>query len=219
MADARTDVPVDAFAFRAPLSVCMDVTHPLAYLALGPVEALAAELGVAVDWLPFAAAGLKPPPPPGEERGVRHRRNRAAYQASEIERYAEAQGLRIREPFRDVDGGAACLGHLWLRERAPAQLGAYLRALFQRLWDGELGALDTTLVAGVIDELGDDSAAYRAFAAGPGNGALAALRESLVAAGVFTVPSLVVAGEVFVGRAHLPMVRWLLGGRAGPAPI
>ena len=25
--------------------------------------------------------------------------------------------------------------------------------------------------------------------------------------------------EVFVGRQHLPMIRWILGGRVGPPPI
>jgi len=37
-------------------------------------------------------------------------------------------------------------------------------------------------------------------------------------AGVFGVPSYVIDGELFFGREHLPMVRWLLGGKRGTAP-
>ena len=37
-------------------------------------------------------------------------------------------------------------------------------------------------------------------------------------AGIFGVPTYVVDREVFFGREHLPMVRWLLEGRQGPAP-
>ena len=38
-------------------------------------------------------------------------------------------------------------------------------------------------------------------------------------AGVFETPAYLVDGEVFLGRAHLPMVRWILSNRAGPPPI
>ena len=44
------------------------------------------------------------------------------------------------------------------------------------------------------------------------------MQEAVFAAGIFGVPGYVVAGEYFWGREHLPMVRWLLLGRQGPAP-
>ena len=47
----------------------------------------------------------------------------------------------------------------------------------------------------------------------------AALQERLVAAGLFNAPAYLVGEEVFFGRAHLPMIRWLLTDRAGPPPI
>lgn len=209
----------EPFAFAAALSVCVDVANPLAYLALAPVAALARELAIAVDWLPFPAPGLKPPPPPAADRGTRHRRMRAAYQESEIARYAEAQGVSIREPFRAVDSAAACLGHLWLRERLPEQVLAYLERLFRGHWDGTLDVARPATVARLIESVGGRPDDYLTFAAGVGPAELKGLRERLVAAGVFTVPSLVVDDEVFVGRAHLPMVRWQLQGRNGPPPV
>lgn len=209
----------EPFAFTAPLTVCVDVKHPHTYLTLGPVRRFAAEHGVEVDWLPFPAAGLKPPPPPGDERGIRHRRLRAAYWASEIERYAGVQGIHIDDPFRSADSTLVSLAHLWLRERAPERVPDLLAAACRRHWDRSVDITDPAQVTEMLADIAGAAEAFSAFAAGPGPAALAVLRERLVAAGVFTVPSLVVDDDVFVGRAHLPMVAWILGGRQGPPPI
>lgn len=199
----------EPYVFSAPLSVCVDVKHPLAYLALQPVRALADELDIDVDWLPFPAAGLKPPPA-GDDRGSRHRRHRARYQAEEIQRYAGVQGLVIRQPFRDEDTTAAALAHLWLRERSPEQVPDFLEVLFRRFWEGSLDSGDPRAVGALLEVRGMDAEDFEAFVRGPGPAALAALRERLVTAGIFAVPSLVAADEVYVGRAHLPLVRRLL---------
>jgi 2-hydroxychromene-2-carboxylate isomerase len=37
--------------------------------------------------------------------------------------------------------------------------------------------------------------------------------------GLFQVPAYLVEEEVFYGRQHLPMIRWILAGRSGPIPI
>jgi len=199
----------EPYVFGAPLSVCVDVRHPLAYLTLQPVQHLARELGIDVDWLPFPAAGLKPPRA-GDDRGSRHRRHRARYQAEEIQRYAGVQGLTIREPFRDEDTTPAALAHLWLREHSPALVPDFLVELYHRFWDGSLDGADPRAVAALLEAQDADMNNFAAFVRGPGPAALAALRERLVAAGIFAVPSLVAADEVFVGRAHLPLVRRLL---------
>ncbi len=46
-----------------------------------------------------------------------------------------------------------------------------------------------------------------------------ALQESLSLAGVLDTPAYLVDGDIFLGRAHLPMVRWILTGRTGASPI
>ena len=215
----------DPFPFTAPLSVCVDVKHPQAYLALAPVRALADELGIDVDWLPFPTQPLKPPPAltspqaPADDRGTRHRRLRAEYWRSEIARYAEAQGIVIDDPFRQGESTAASLAHLWLRSRAPEAVPGFLERMFADYWRGSLDAGDVEAVADRLVGLDGERDAFLAFARGDGAAALAELRARLVSAGVFSVPSLVVEGEVFVGRAHLPMVRWVLGGRRGAPPI
>ena len=45
----------------APLTVLLDVRHPLAYLALHPTLALAESLSLEVNWLPFSVPSLRPP--------------------------------------------------------------------------------------------------------------------------------------------------------------
>lgn len=214
---------VEPYRFTAPLTVCVNVVHPLAFLAFGPVRALAGELGVAVEWLPFPAPPPRPAPDlsPGADtdRGTRHRIARARYQASEIQRYADAQGLTLRDPLRQADPAPSCLGHLWLLQQAPERVPAFLETLFRGHWAGDFDGSDPSRVAGVVGDLTGDGAGFPSFAAGPGPAALADLRARLVAAGVFAVPSLVVEDEVFVGHAHLPLVRWRLTGRVGPAPV
>lgn len=207
------------FPFTSRLAVCVDVKHPQAYLALGPVRALADELGIDVDWLPFPAAAMQPPPETGNDRGSRHRRFRARYQQADIERYASVQGLVIRNVFRDVDSTPPLLGLLWLRMHRPDLSAAYLERIFADHWAERLDIADSGAVGDVLNALDQSRAGFAAFASGPGPAELATLRERLVAAGVFSVPSLVVDGEVLAGRAHLPLARWLLTGRSGKPPV
>ncbi|HEX7037952.1 MAG TPA: DsbA family protein [Pseudomonadales bacterium] len=220
MADETTDALPDPL--QAPLTVCVDVAHAECWLTVAPVRALADSLEVDVDWLPFPTPLPRPPQtPPGapESRGVRHRRLRARYREMDLERYAAAQGLTLRASAPPFDSTLASLGLLWLRERAPERRAAYLHAVCAAYWSGRSTVEHRDAVQQGFDAAGIDAAGFAEFAAGSGPGRLARLREALVAAGVFTVPTLLVEGEPFVGRAHLPMVRWLLTGRTGPPPI
>jgi 2-hydroxychromene-2-carboxylate isomerase len=74
------------------------------------------------------------------------------------------------------------------------------------------------VVAQVLVEAGAEVAGFGDYLAGPGRQLHDRLQADVFAAGIFGVPSYVVAGEVFFGREHLPMVRWLLTGRSGAAP-
>ena len=114
------------------LRIALDVRHPFSYLALGPALALADELGTGCDLLPIETQSLREPPAAGasDDRGIRHRRKRAAMIAREIAVYAEAQGLDIREPYRAGSSSAVALAWVWLREQHPSQLPAFLREAF-----------------------------------------------------------------------------------------
>ena len=206
---------------RARLSVLLDVRSPHSYLALHPALQLARELDVQVNWLPLRVPPLKPPSEPAvdDDRGLRHRRSRARAIAREIETYAQAQGLVLRDPYRDAEPSALNLAWLWLRARPAGELEAFLSEAFRAYWGRELDAASESQVAAMLDALGADGAAFRAWCGGEGPATAAALAEELRERGLTGVPCYVVDDEVFLGRQHLPMIRWILQGCAGPGPI
>jgi 2-hydroxychromene-2-carboxylate isomerase len=204
----------------ARVSVLLDVRHPLAYLALGPARALGEELALAFDWLPLAVPPLKPPSEPAsnDDRGVRHRRYRAQAIAREIEIYGAAQGLVLRDTYREGDAQAANLAWLWVRARHRPLLPDFLAELFRAHWARELDPADPEAVARLVERLAADSDDLRAWSEGEGRIAAEALASELRDFGLFQVPAFVVDDEVFYGRQHQPMIRWILGGRVGVPP-
>lgn len=213
----------------AQLSVLLDVRHPLAYLALRPAIELGRSREMQINWVPATVPVLKAPTATAdrdgrgdgrdEDRGIRHRRNRAEAIAREIETYGAAAGLVLREYYRDGDADAGGRGWLWMRDRHRDRLEDYLSELFRAYWAVELDAARDRAVADLLDSLGADGAAFLAWSGAEGRVASAALAAELHEYGLFSVPAYVVDGEVFYGRQHLPMVRWILDGRSGRVPI
>ncbi len=212
---------VSADLASARLSVLLDIRHPLAYLALRPTRRFGQELGVEINWLPLASQPLNPPSAPGpdDDRSILHRRHRARMIAREIAVYADAQGLEIREPYRGGPADAAHLAWLWVRDRAPGSLPDFLEELFSRYWALELDASDRRAAAALVDDCGGDGARFLAWAESEGPAALERLGSELAEAGVLAGPAYLACGQVFRGRQHLPMIRWLLEGEQGPVPI
>lgn len=205
----------------ARMTVLLDLRHPLACLALRPTLAFAREHGLAPNWLPLEVPNLKPPSAEGEgsDRGTRHRRHRARALAREIETYAAAQGLLLREPYRCGDAGPAHRAWLWVRDRAPERLPGFLEALFDAYWSLALDAADPAALVQEVDRVGADGAGFASWCEGEGKQAAAVLAAELRERGLFAVPGYVVDGEFFQGRQHLPMLDWILRGRRGPGPI
>jgi 2-hydroxychromene-2-carboxylate isomerase len=210
-----------AFEFVAPLTVCVDFKNPFAYLAVEPTRALEQRLGLTADWLPLIVAPLSRPKAaaPSDDRGTRHRRIRAEYFERDLARYARARGLDIGDCYRSLDVTMAAVGLEWLRRTDRARAGRYVEAMFSHFWQRGASSASEADVRAALIELGANGERFAADVAVRGAAWLAALQSSLAAAGLFTVPSYVVEGEVFVGRQHLPMVEWLLTGRRGPPPI
>jgi len=214
-------VSLSADIDRARLSVLLDLRHPLAYLALHPAAALAESLAIEVNWLPLVVPTLKPPsePRPGDDRGTLHRRHRARAIAREIETYAAAQDRVLKDYYRGGDVAAANLAWLWVRDRHAERSLKFLQELFRAYWSLELDASSTEQVAALVDSVVGEGSAFQSWSTGEGPGAAAALAAELRERGLFGVPAYVVEDEVFQGRQHLPMIRWILEGRSGPVPI
>lgn len=205
----------------APLSVLLDVRHPAAYLALHPVASLAHELGIQINWLPLVAPPLNPPSTASkdDDRGVRHRRYRAQAIARDIETYAAAQKLILREYYRDPDPSAFNLAWLWLREHEPERLLDFLAEGFRAYWALELDPSDVAALGDIVQEFSRDSGEFVSWCADDGPATAAQVADELRERGLFGVPAYLVDDEVFLGRQHLPMIRWILQGREGPGPI
>jgi 2-hydroxychromene-2-carboxylate isomerase len=203
------------------LSVLLDLRHPLAYLALHPTLELARDEGLEVNWLPVRVPPLKVPSTvrPDDDRGIRHRRIRAQAIAREIETYADAQGLVLRDYYRDADPTAAYVGWLWLREQKRERLEDYLIEVFRAYWALELDPGDEGAISRIIDNLDADAAGFEAWAVDRGPACVSAVAEELSERGLSGAPVYMIDEEPFLGRQHLPMIRWMLGGREGPGPI
>ena len=200
------------FVPSRPLTVVLDVKDPHSYLAKDPTYALADDLGVEIDWLPLVSRPLRRHSPGGEDRGSRHRRFRAAYVERSIARYASVRGITIRDIYRAPNSSLAGMGILAARAHSERALRDYLDRIFRQYWEDDLDIEDADVISGLLSaagvvDLDFDTARFEA------------LQESLALAGVFDTPAYLVDGEMFLGRAHLPMIRWMLSDRAGPPPI
>lgn len=203
------------------LSVLLDIRQPQAYLALQPAVSLAADCGIEINWLPVAVPPLKAPSEPaaGDDRGVRHRRIRGEAIAREIGTYAEAQGLVLEQYYRDGDAGPFNLSWLWVRERHPSRLFEYLNEAFRAYWAVELDVSDLGAVRGLLDRFGIDGSQLESWKQASGNVIASELASELRDLGVSRAPAYLVEDEIFIGRQHLPMIRWILGGRRGRGPL
>ena len=202
-------------------TVLLDIRQPLAYLALHPASALAEECGVHIDFLPIADSPLNPPsePLPEDDRGIRHRRHRAKAIAREIETYAGAQGLVLVDYYRNPNPTPFNIAWLWIRQEHEDRLLAFLAEAFRAYWAGEFDPSNPAAVDTLVDSIGPGVDDFRDWKERQGRARANALTEELQERGLSRAPSYFIEDEVFVGRQHLPMIRWILEGRTGRGPI
>ncbi len=202
-------------------AVCIDFKNPKAYLALQPTFALEDELSMSFDWWPVQVSAMSRPQPeqPNEDRGTRHRRIRAHYYERDLRRYASVYGLELGDLYRNPDVSIASIGLLWVKQHAPRALRPYLTAVFERYWRERLALDDANGIATLLQEIGVDASRFKEHARGEGRASYEAAVAGLRGAGIFDVPAYVIKGDIYFGRQHLPMVRWLLTGKRGEPPI
>ncbi len=114
--------------------------------------------------------------------------------------------------YRAPDSSLAGMGMLAARAHSEGALRNHLDRAFGQYWEDGLDIEDADVVSGLLSAAG-----VEAFE--PDAAQFNALQESLSLAGVLETPAYLVDGDIFLGRAHLPMVRWILTGRTGASPI
>lgn len=203
------------------LSVLLDIRQPQAYLALQPAARLAADCGIEINWLPVTVSPLKAPSEPGtdDDRGIRHRRIRAQAVAREIATYAEVQGLVVNEYYRAGVAGPFNLSWLWVRERHPARLFDFLKEAFRGYWALEFDVADDDAIRDLLERCGVGGPKFDSWKRGAGIEVASVLADELRERGISRAPAYLIEDGMFVGRQHLPMIRWILGGRRGRGPL
>ena len=195
------------------IRLAVDFKSALSWLSLGPTTALADELGVPLQLLPYRTEVSALSQAVEEETvSERHARVRAEYYAADLKRYAELQHIELIADNRGVDSTMSLLGLMWANREGVGL--NYAQTVYSQFW---LGLMDLDDSQTIHDTLASSGAT--AFDPAAMREELDELRTSLEAEGVFNVPMYLVEGQTFQGREHLPMIRWLLSGEHEPVPI
>ena len=207
------------------LIVYIDIKSPYAFVAIRPILALEAELGMQFDWRPLT---LDIPSYLGSARkkkGKVVKSTRSAsqwtmvkYAYADARRYAERQGLMLKGTEKIWDSSIANIGILWVMQSARERMGDYLNTVYPPFWRRELDIEDVAVVEKCLKEAGVDANGFDEFQQSEGRAQHDALQPQLHPAGIYGVPTFVFDGTILFGREHLPYVRWHLTGGKGPAP-
>jgi 2-hydroxychromene-2-carboxylate isomerase len=216
----------DPFASTADLIVYLDFKSPYAYLAKDPVYTIADELGIEVDWRPLTldipsylgSARLDDKGKVVESQRTPAQWASVRYAYRDAKRYASLRNIRLLGTTKIWDSSLAGIGMTWAKAYGSAVLRGYLDRTYERFWKRELDIEQIDVVSGVLREAGANVDGFAAHATGAGRAEHDATQLAIFDAGIFGVPSFIVNRELFWGREHLPMVRWLLSGKRGPAP-
>lgn len=125
-------------------------------------------------------------------------------------RQARKRGLVILGTRKIWDSSIAAIGMLWAKRQGPAAFRAYHDRVFERFWRRELDIEDADVVAAVLAEAGAEVSGFNDYLVGEGRREHDTIRAAAESGGVFGVPTLVIDGELFWGREHLPDIREVL---------
>ena len=210
----------------AALAVYIDLKSPYAFISIEPTRAMAAALGVSIDWRPFTldipsylgSARLDKQGKVASSKRTPQQWTGVRYAYRDARRYASLRDKTLRGTEKIWDSSLAGIAMLWAKQQGPAVFDRFLDCLYPPFWRRELDIEDRGVLEGVLREGGAELQGFEAFANGPGRALHDELNRAAFDAGVFGVPTYLVADEMWFGREHLPRVAWLLAGANGPAP-
>lgn len=208
----------------APLRLThwFDYKSPYAFLAQEETFALAAELDVELELVPYTldipaylgSAELDDAGRVVDEDRNPHQWRRVHYAYMDCRREARRRGLVLRGPRRIFDSSVAHIGFLWARQQGDPR--GYHGAVFERFFRREFDPGDAEAVAGQLATAGFSTQGFEEFLVGAGRAEHDRLRFEAEAIGVFGVPSYRVDGELYWGAERLERVRArLLGASEG----
>ena len=186
------------------------------HLALPGTLALLERLPTTVPcrWLPFERHAMQPPRSPESQanRSSNHFWQRDLYRERELKHYAAALDLPLDRLYENPDTTVFASALLWLQGQRPGDgvVGCFIAKYFTAYWSGELSPDDVDAGARLLNQCGASGAQWLTE---PIAGELVdQQRAALRQAGLFNSPAYVFQGEVYYGRAHLPLLEALLCG-------
>lgn len=197
------------------IHVYFDYRSPFAYIAAEVLPELAERHGAELRWNPIDLMGLS-----NFSGGLPYSEKKRAYVFVDAARSAEFHGVAIRPPSPFPVEPELALRVALVAER-HGRFEPVHRALFRAAWCEELDLSSEGILARCIRDAGGDPEAWLAEARTPATEKALRLRtEEAEAAGVFGVPTMALAGELFWGVDSLPVLEWRLGrsspGRSSP---
>ena len=207
-----------------PLAVYIDLKSPYAFIAIRPTRAMAARAGVPIDWRPFTldipsylgSAKLDAKGKVVEQKRTATQWSGVKYAYRDARRYAALQDYTLRGTVKIWDSSLAGITMLFAKRRG--ELDRFLDVAYPPFWRRDLDIEDPAVLEATLASAGIPTAGFREFLDGEGREEHDRINEEAFAAGVFGVPTYLVADELWFGREHLPRVEWWLQGRRGPAP-
>lgn len=217
---------MDPIRSSSDLIVYLDVKSPYAYLAKDPTRALIEEFDISIDWRPLTLnipsfLGSAKADDSGEvvesNRSPRQWQS-VRYAYMDTKRYARRRDILLYGPRKIWDTSLVHMSWLYVQDRKPSHFDAYIDDIFEKFWKRELDVESISELSNVLDRNDIESDEFSAYASEEGKLLHDDIQRQLHPVGIFGVPTFVLENEIFFGREHLPMVRWILGGRKGPAP-
>ncbi|MCY4655254.1 MAG: DsbA family protein [Gammaproteobacteria bacterium] len=217
---------MDPLRSEADLIVYLDVKSPYAYLSIDPTRKLIREFGISIDWRPLTLnipsfLGSAKADSTGqvvESNRTPRQWQSVRYAYMDVKRYARRRDILLYGPRKIWDTSLVHMSWMYVQERDLEKFDTYIDEIFLRFWKRELDVEDAQVLQDVMDSIQIDSAGFADYADGSGRESHDEFQGKLHGSGIFGVPTYVINQEVFFGREHLPMVRWILGGKLGSPP-
>ena len=199
----------DPLASESAVIVYIDYKSPYAFIAKDPTYAMEDQLGIAIDWRPLT---LDIPSYLGsarlDDKGKVAQSNRTPQQWSGVKygyrdarRYAALSDYTLRGTTKIWDSSLASIGMAWVKAQGSVTLRRYTDIVFERFWKRELDIENPEVIESLVAEAGADIFGFLDYLEGDGRRFHDESQARIFAAGVFGVPSYIVDGELFFGRA------------------
>ncbi|MEL7132637.1 MAG: 2-hydroxychromene-2-carboxylate isomerase [Pseudomonadota bacterium] len=185
-----------------PVEFWFEFASTYSYLAAARVEKACAEAGVPLVWRSFllgpvfGAQGMTDSP-------FNMYPVKGAYMWTDMERCCADQGLPFRKPS-SFPRGSLLAARIAAAHRDALWVGDFVRAVYHANFVEDRDISEDSVIAAVVDEIGQESGAIIAAATMPdGKFALRAATDEALERGLFGAPSFLVGGALFWGNDRL----------------